>query len=103
DGETSGLPKHFVGGDSGWALEASLDTEVVHEMCQTCKVIVVETNTEGWPDLAKGVQAARSLGADEISNSYGGNEWRGESKYESTYDIPGVAVTAAAGDSGYGT
>jgi hypothetical protein len=89
--------------DSGWALETSMDVEVAHAMCQTCKIVLVETNTNGMNDLATGVNTAATLGATAISNSYGGSEWSGEVNYDSSFTHPGVAVTASAGDNGYGT
>ena len=54
--------------------------------------------TSAWP-----VNTAAQLGADVISNSYGGDEYRGtlplERKY---YTHPGVAQVAASGDFGFG-
>ncbi|MBV9579990.1 MAG: hypothetical protein JO057_15480 [Chloroflexi bacterium] len=38
-----------------------------------------------------------------MSNSYGGSEWSGELRLDPTYNHRGVAITASAGDSGYGT
>ena len=44
------------------------------------------------------------LGADVVSNSYGGSEYSGEQIDRSTYfNHPGVAVVVASGDSGFGT
>ena len=44
-----------------------------------------------------------SLGAKFVSNSYGGSESSSESSYDTSYyNHPGVAVTASAGDDGYG-
>ena len=89
--------------DSGWALEESLDTQIAHAMCQTCKIVVVETNSSSLSDLATGVATAARLGAQAISNSYGGSEFYGELVYDNYYNHPGVAVTVSSGDSGYGT
>jgi subtilase family serine protease len=47
------------------------------------------------------VNRAATMGADAISNSYGGGE-SGTGPYESAYNHPGVAITVSSGDSGYG-
>lgn len=89
--------------NAGWAMETALDVEVAHAMCQTCKILLVETYSNTFTDLATGVNTAASLGAVAISNSYGAGEWNGEKAYDSFYTHPGIAVTASSGDSGYGT
>lgn len=89
--------------NSGWALETSLDVEVAHAICQTCKILLVEATTNSFLDLATGVNSAVNLGAVSVSNSYGAGEWNGESFYDSYYNHPGVAVTVSSGDGGYGT
>ena len=96
---TTSLPRTT---NSGWALETSLDVEVAHAMCQTCKILLIETNSNSWNNLATGVNTAARLGATAISNSYGGGEWSGENSYDAYYNHPGIAVTASAGDNGYG-
>ncbi len=89
--------------DSGWALETSLDIEVAHAICQTCKILLVEANSNRISDLAAAVNTAANLGATAISNSYGANEWSSETAWDGLFNHPGVAVTASSGDSGYGT
>src|SRR5437879_3955866 len=54
----------------GWSVEISLDVESVHSVCPACKIVLVEANSESFADLAASVEAAVSLGAMEISNSY---------------------------------
>jgi subtilase family serine protease len=89
--------------NSGWALETSLDVETAHMVCQTCKILLVEANSSNFTDLGAAVNTAVHLGATEISNSYGGSEWSSETSYDTSYySHPGIAVTASAGDSGYG-
>jgi hypothetical protein len=48
------------------------------------------------------VQTAVSLGAGYVTNSYGSNSIADFSAYDAYYDHPGVVVTAASGDGGYG-
>ncbi|HWP33345.1 MAG TPA: hypothetical protein VNL97_06320, partial [Solirubrobacterales bacterium] len=87
--------------DGGWALEIALDVETAHAICQNCKILLVEASSNLFSDLIAAVKTAASLGATEISNSYGGGEYAGEAG-DTSYKYPGIAVTASAGDSGYG-
>ena len=49
-------------------------------------------------DLGTSVNTAVGLGATEISNSYGGAEYSGETAYDTaSYKHPGVAITARRG------
>ena len=99
-GGTSSFPRK----DAGWALEISLDVEVAHAICQNCKIILVEANSNSFANLAAAEDEAALLGADVISNSYGGSEFSSEtsSSYDGHFDHPGVAITVSSGDSGYG-
>jgi hypothetical protein len=96
-GQASGYPRE----DTGWAQETALDLDMVSAMCPGCKILLVEADSATYSDLANAVNAAHVLGADVISNSYGGPE-SGSAAYEPFYNIPGVAVTVSTGDSGYG-
>ncbi len=100
EGETSPLPPDA--GTTGWDVEESLDVDMVSAICPNCHVILVEANSPTVADLGTGVDAAVSLGADYVSNSYGAPDFSGESSDDTYYNHPGVAVTASAGDSGYG-
>lgn len=95
----------FPRSDAGWSLEISLDVEVAHGICPNCKILLVEANSASLSDLAASVKTAARLGATEISNSYGGSEFSGELEEANAapYSQPGVAVTVASGDSGYGS
>ena len=88
--------------NSGWALEISLDVEVAHAVCPTCKLILVEADSSSYTNLMTAVDRARSLDASVISNSYGSSEFLGETAYDSYFNHPGVAFTFSTGDSGYG-
>lgn len=92
----------FPRAEAGWSLEIALDVEVAHAICPNCKVLLVEANSAGMSNLAAAVNTAAKLGANEISNSYGGGEFSSEVS-ETAYNHPGVAVTVASGDSGYGS
>ena len=56
---------------SGWSVEESLDVETVHSVCQSCRIILVEANSNGNGDLGTAENTAVGLGANEVSNSSG--------------------------------
>jgi subtilase family serine protease len=93
----SSLPQN----NTGWDQEQALDLDMVSSMCPNCKILLVQASSASFQDLATAVNTAAAMGAHVISNSYGGGE-NGSSGYDSYYNHPGVAVTASAGDSGYG-
>jgi len=102
NGQTSPLPSPAPS-DDDWTGEESLDVDMVSAICPNCHIILVEASSESNDDLGTAVNAAVSLGAKFVSNSYGGSEASNDSTYDSEYyDHPGVAVTASSGDSGYG-
>ncbi len=88
--------------DRGWSLEISLDVQMASAICPNCKILLVEAASSGFSDLTAAVDTAARLGANVISNSYGGAEFSGETSWESHYDHPGVAITVSSGDGGYG-
>ena len=92
----------FPRADAGWSLEIALDVEVAHAICPNCKILLVEASSNSLGNLAAAVNTAAKLGADEISNSYGGSEYSSEVN-DTAYNHPGVAVTVASGDNGYGS
>lgn len=85
----------------GWSVEIALDVETVHAACPKCRVLLVEAKSEAFSDLAAAVDEAVALGATEVSNSYGGLETEVGTSERAAYDHPGVAITAASGDSGF--
>jgi hypothetical protein len=101
EGQTSPLPA--AAGSTGWDVEESLDIDMVSAICPNCHIILVEASSADTADLGAGVNAAVSLGADYVSNSYGGSESSSDPTSDTDYyKHPGVAVTASAGDDGYG-
>jgi subtilase family serine protease len=89
--------------DTGWAQEISLDIDMVSAICPNCKILLVEANSNSFNDLAASVDTAAALGANAISNSYGGSESLGSVSFDSHYNHAGVAITASSGDNGFGT
>ena len=87
--------------DTGWAQETALDLDMASAMCPNCKILLVEATSATFGNLAAAENTAVNLGANAISNSYGGGE-SGSQSYESAYNHPGAAITVSSGDSGYG-
>lgn len=88
--------------DAGWAQEAALDLDMASAACPTCNILLVEGNSAYLSDLGPAVNTAVRMGAIAVSNSYGGSESFNPSSFDFYYDHPGVAITASAGDNGYG-
>ncbi|MBO0827977.1 MAG: S53 family peptidase [Streptosporangiales bacterium] len=87
--------------DAGWALEISLDLDMVSAACGDCKITLVEAKSASFADLGTAVQQAAKQGAYAISNSYGSQVDASDADYGRYYKHPGIAVTASTGDSGY--
>ena len=88
--------------NASWAQETSLDLDMVSAICPNCHILLVESNSAAFGDLATAVNTAASLGGNAISNSYGGSEFSTETSYDSYYNHPGHAITVSSGDNGYG-
>ncbi|MDQ4503417.1 hypothetical protein [Sinomonas sp. ASV322] len=85
----------------GWAQEQALDVDAVSAACPDCKIVVIEANSSYFSDLGTGVQTAgKTAGVVAISNSYSGSD-ASDAYYGKYYNVPGIAVTASAGDNGY--
>ncbi|MGY4977809.1 S53 family peptidase [Streptomyces sp. 900105755] len=98
-GSTTSLPS----ADSGWAGEESLDLDVVSATCPNCNILLVEAKSASDANLGTAVNEAVKLGAKFVSNSYGGSESSSDTSYDTSYyKHAGVAITASAGDEGYG-
>jgi subtilase family serine protease len=85
-----------------WSLEISLDLDMVSAVCPNCHILLVEATTNLNTDLYTAVDTAARLGANAISNSYGGGESSSETSSDVHFNHPGVAITASSGDNGYG-
>jgi subtilase family serine protease len=89
--------------NSGWAQEISLDLDMVSAICPACHILLVEADSNSYANLGAAVNMAASMGATQISNSYGGSEGSGVTTYDSSYyNHPGIDVTVSSGDNGYG-
>lgn len=89
--------------DTGWAVEESLDLDMVSAICENCHILLVEASSPTNANLGTAVDTAVSLGAVAVSNSYGEGEFSSEaSACSSFYQHSNVAVTASSGDGGLG-
>ena len=89
-------------GNGGWGQEISLDVDMASAICPNCKILLVEASSNSFANLSAAVDEAAKLGANVISNSYGGSEYSSEVSDQSHYNHPGVAITVSSGDNGYG-
>jgi subtilase family serine protease len=89
---------------SGWDVEISLDVQVAHEICQNCKILLVEATSPSFGDMGAAVNTAVAQGANVVSNSYGsygsGSSLAGS--HSNPYNHPNHAIVVSAGDSGFG-
>jgi hypothetical protein len=99
----SGVQGSYPSPDAGWAEEIALDLDMVSSACPSCHILLVEANSNSFANLMTAVdRAASTAGVVAISNSYGANEFSGETTYDGHFNHPGIAVTVSSGDSGYG-
>ena len=95
--------KSYPAADVNWATEISLDLDMVSAMCPHCHILLVEANDAMSNNLGIAVNRAVTLGANVVSNSYGGPEGSFETSEDTAYfNHPGVAIVASSGDSGFG-
>jgi subtilase family serine protease len=109
EGKTRPLPIADPTGD--WEVEESLDLDMVSAICPNCRILLVAANlvNDGLfgydpttEDFVTAEDAAVAAGAKFVSNSWGGIEYPGVQALDSYFRHPGVAITVAAGDDGYG-
>jgi subtilase family serine protease len=93
--------KRSITTDQVWALESSMDVQTVHQMCQNCKILLVEGTTNSWSNLMWAVDTAVSMGAQVVNSSFAGLESSATLGFDTHYNHPGVVFTAASGDWGY--
>jgi len=94
--------------DANWAVEISLDLDMVSAGCPDCSVLLVEvpqdqSGSASVQAIVQGVALAIQLGAREVSLSLGSSEYAGETLSDPQLSHAGVSITVASGDSGFGT
>jgi len=89
--------------DHGWALEISLDVQIVHAICPNCNILLVEAKSNSFANLLAAVDYAAAH-ANVVSMSWGGSEFSSETSgsYDGHFSNSTKAFTASSGDNGYG-
>ncbi len=89
--------------DDGWEIEESLDVQWAHAMAPEAKIVLVEAASNSFADLLAAEDMASKMvnaaGGGEVSNSWGGDEFSGETGYDSHFVKAGVVFFASSGDS----
>ena len=98
-----GNQNNYPAQNIGWAQESALDVDMASAMCPNCQVWLFEADSNSFKNLAAAVDKAASLGVHVISNSYSGGDGKSATKFEPSYDHPGIAITASSGDAGFGS
>jgi kumamolisin len=87
---------------SGWNTEAAIDIEMAHAIAPSAHIYLVEAASAAFTDLFNAVQVATACvvaaGGGQVSMSFGGSEWSGETSYDSVFTGTGVVYFASAGD-----
>jgi subtilase family serine protease len=96
----TGQQSNYPAQNNGWADESALDMDMVSAMCPKCQIWLIESNDNFTNNLAAAAQLAATLGANVVSNSYGGGE-SGSQSFEGSYNHKGIVVTASTGDHGF--
>ncbi|HEY1595496.1 MAG TPA: S53 family peptidase [Thermoleophilaceae bacterium] len=98
----SGTQGSYPSNNQSWAVEISLDLDMVSATCPQCHILLVEASSNANANLYAAEDTAARLGATEISNSYGGAESSSDPSTNSHFNHPGIAITVSSGDGGYG-
>lgn len=94
---------NYPAADPNWSAEISLDLDMVSAICPNCHILLVEASGNNYDQLGGAVNTAIRLGANVVSNSYGGSEPQSEPSLEKRYyDHPGIPIIVSSGDGGYG-
>lgn len=88
-----------------WEFEESLDIEWAHALAPTAVIYLVEAASNSNADLFSAVSVATTLvsaaGGGEISMSWAGPEFSGETSYDKYFTASGILYVAAAGDTAF--
>jgi subtilase family serine protease len=85
--------------DAGWALEISLDVQWAHAIAPGATILLVEASSNSFANLLAAEDFAAG-NAQYVSNSWGGNEFSGETGYDIHFSPSGVSFFASSGDAG---
>ncbi len=90
-----------------WGDEEALDVEMAHLVAPAANLVIVEAKPGTVYDLITAIKAVETLpSVSVISMSWGGAEFQGQLKLDSTFTTPkghtGITFIASSGDSGPG-
>jgi hypothetical protein len=88
-------------GPADTSTEIALDIQAARAVCANCKIVLVEAAQPTNAHLSRAENSAVRLGADEVSNSFGGPERRRSKTVDKAFNHKGVVITAATGDDGW--
>jgi subtilase family serine protease len=86
--------------DTGWALESTLDVEIVHGAAPAAKILLIEASSNNFGDLFQAVDVAHQAGARYVSNSWGALEQPSLTIFDPLLQTPGVSQFWGSGDTG---
>ncbi|HEV2412472.1 MAG TPA: dockerin type I domain-containing protein [Candidatus Saccharimonadales bacterium] len=89
------LPAALPQNNYGWTIEMALDVETAHTICQTCKIVLVQSNDDQSTNLATANSEAATFSPVSISNSWSGGD---DSSLDSHFEFSNIAEVAATGD-----
>jgi subtilase family serine protease len=96
-------PQGKPSANSGWALETTLDVEWAHAIAPGARIVLVVAKSASISNLLGAVDyAVNTLGAKQVSMSWGSAEFSSEASYDSHFNKSGVSFFASSGDSGAG-
>jgi Chitobiase/beta-hexosaminidase C-terminal domain/Fn3 associated len=89
-------------GFPNWATETSLDVEWAHAIAPGATIVLIASKSNATTDLFAAVDYAASIGASQVSMSWGGSEFSTEGGSDFHFHVAGMAFFAASGDNGAG-
>ena len=93
--------KNYPARDKTWSMEVALDVQWVHAIAPGAKILLVEAKSDRLTDVLKAHDYATAH-AKYVSNSWGLEEYDGQSPRNDHFDRPGVSIFVASGDDGAG-
>ena len=91
--------KSYPAADKLWAMESALDVEWTHAIAPGARILLVEARSDRLTDVVAAEDYAGGH-AHYVSNSFGIDEFPGESAYDSHFRRSGVSIFVASGDDG---
>nr|HEX4314137.1 S53 family peptidase [Kofleriaceae bacterium] len=98
-GAASPLPAASPSGDD-WSVEAALDLDMASAACPKCKLVLIEAQDDQGDGLYIGNNAGPTVGANVVSNSWGGPEPTNSASMETYFNHAGIGYFVASGDNG---